>query len=133
MVLTGTFYSSLPFSYIQAGVSERGIDEFIASIETGTNKVDDHNWNRKKIRFCVQKLGDVSVLYYYREKETGDIKQPSILVVATKDLWETLVGVHRQLWERTRIEKYLVEYGSRIPRPVIQLFLNGSLSDLSGY
>ena len=73
------------------------------------------------------------MLYYYREKETGDIKQPLILVVATKDLWETLVGVHRQLRERTRIEKYLVEYGSRIPRPVIQLFLDGSLSDLSGY
>ena len=32
--------------------------------------IDDHYWNRKEVRFCVQKIEDVSVLYY-REKETA--------------------------------------------------------------
>ena len=54
--------------------------------------IDDYNWNRKKVRFCVQKIEDVSVLYY-REKETGDSKRPSLRVVAVEDLWETLMGV----------------------------------------
>ena len=45
--------------------------------------IDDHNWNRKKVRFCVQKIGDVSVLYY-REKVAGDSKRPSLRVVLLK-------------------------------------------------
>ena len=56
-----------------------------ASIECGRSVIDDHNWNRKKVRFCVQKIGDVSVLYY-REKETGNSKQPSLRVVVVEDL-----------------------------------------------
>ena len=87
--------------------------------------IDDHNWNRKKVRFCVQKIEDVSVLYY-REKETGDSKRPSLRVVAVEDLWETLMGVHEQVCHggKTRMEKYLVEHGSHVLRPVIQLFLD---------
>ena len=61
------------------------MDELIVSIDSGRNVIDDHNWNRKKARFCVQKIGDVSVLYY-REKGTGDSKRPSLRVVAVKDL-----------------------------------------------
>ena len=52
--------------------------------------IDDHNWNRKNVRFCLQKIEDVSVLYN-REKETGDNKRPSLRVVAVEDL--TLMGV----------------------------------------
>ena len=49
---------------------------------------------------------------------------------AVEDLWETLMGVHEQVCHggRIRMEKYLVEYGSHVPRPVIQLFLD--LADL---
>ena len=46
------------------------MDELIVSIDSGRNVIDDHNWNRKKVRFCVQKIGDVSVLYY-RETARG--------------------------------------------------------------
>ena len=62
----------------------------------------------------------------YREKVTGDRKQPSLCVVAVEDLWETLMGVHEQVCHggRTRMEKYLVKHGSHVPRPVIQLFLD---------
>ena len=85
--------------------------------------MDHHNWIRKKVRFCVQRIGDVSVLYY-REKKTGDSKRHSLRVVAVEDLWETLMGVHEQVCHggRTRMEKYLVEHGSHVPRPVIHLF-----------
>ena len=38
-----------------------GIDEMRASIESGRSVIGDHNWSRKKVRFCVQKIGDVSV------------------------------------------------------------------------
>ena len=120
------FYSSLKEHVIFKQLFGReGIDEMIVSIESGRNVIDDHNWNRKKVRFCVQKIGDVSVLYY-REKETGDNKRPSLRVVAVEDLWETLMGVHEQVCHggRTRMEKYLVDHGSHVPRPVIQLFLD---------
>ena len=50
----------------------------------------------REVRFCIQKIGDVSVLYY-REKETGDSKRPSLRVVAVEDLRETLIGVHEQV------------------------------------
>ena len=102
-----------------------GIDEMRASIESGRSVIGDHNWSRKKVRFCVQKIGDVSVLYY-RKKETGDCKRPSLRVVAVEDLWETLMGVHEQVCHggKTRMEKYLVEHGSHVLRPVIQLFLD---------
>ena len=61
-----------------------GTDEM--SIESGRSVIDDHNWNRKKVRFCIQKIGDVSVLYY-REKETRDSKRPSLRVVAVENLF----------------------------------------------
>ena len=77
-------------------LGREGIDEMRASIESGRSVIGDHNWNRKKVRFCVQKIGDVSMLYY-REKETGDSKRPSLCVVAVEDLWETLMGVHEQV------------------------------------
>ena len=120
------FYSSLKEHVIfKQLLGREGIDEMIVSIESGRNVIDDHNWNRKKVRFCVQKIGDVSVLYY-REKETGDNKRPSLRVVAVEDLWETLMGVHEQVCHggRTRMEKYLVDHGSHVPRLVIQLFLD---------
>ena len=65
----------------------------------------------REVRFCIQKIGDVSVLYY-REKETGDSKRPSLRVVAVEDLRETLIGVHEQVCHggQTRMEKYLVEH-----------------------
>ena len=56
---------------------------------------------------------------YYREKETGDSKLPSLRVVAIEDLLEQVCN-----GRRIRMEKYLVEYGSHVPRPVIQLFLD---------
>ena len=67
----------------------------------------------------------MSVLYY-REKETGDSKRPSLSVVVVENLWETLMGVHEQVYPggRTRMDKYLVDHGSHVPRPVIQLFLD---------
>ena len=43
-------------------------DEMRASNES-RSVIGDHNWNRKKVLFCVQKIGYVSVLYY-RGKET---------------------------------------------------------------
>ena len=49
----------------------------------------------REVRCCVQKIGDVSVLYY-REKETGDSKRPSLRVEAVGDLWETLMGVQER-------------------------------------
>ena len=86
---------------------------------------EDHNWNRKKQRFCVQKFGDVSALYY-REKEMGDSTRPAQRVLAIEDLWDTLMGVHSQLSRggRQRMEKFLIEHGTHVPRPVIQLFLD---------
>ena len=82
--------------------------------------IDDHNWNRKKVRFCVQKIGDVSVLILSGE---GGGRQQAALTAcsAVEDLWETLMGVHEQVCHggRIRMEKYLVEYGSHVPRPVI--------------
>ena len=68
---------------------------------------------------------DVSALYY-REKETGDSTRPAQQVVAIEDLWDTLVGVHNQLSNggRQRMERYLIEHGTHLPRPVIQLFLD---------
>ena len=86
---------------------------------------DDHNWSRKKLRFSVQKVGDVSALYY-REKETGDSKRPPLRVVAIEDLWGTLVDVHGQVGHggRQRMDKHLRGHGTHVPRPVIQLFLD---------
>ena len=56
---------------------------------------------------------------------TGDSKHPPQRVVAIEDLWDTLVGVHNQLSHggRQRMERYLIEHGTHVPRPVIQLFL----------
>ena len=66
------FYSDLKSHVIfKQLLGGEGMSELIMSIDSGRNVIDDHNWNRKKVRFCVQKIGDVSVLYY-REKETGD-------------------------------------------------------------
>ena len=50
-----------------------GMDELIVSIDSGRNVIDDHNWNRKKVRFCVENIGDVSVLYTIgrRRRETA--------------------------------------------------------------
>ena len=62
----------------------------IESIVSGRGMVEDHNWNRKKQSFCVQKGGDVSALYY-PENETGDSTRPAQRVVAIEDLWDTLV------------------------------------------
>ena len=45
----------------------------------------------QKVRFCVQRIGDVNVLYYW-EKGTGDSKRRSLRVVTVEDLWETLMG-----------------------------------------
>ena len=50
-------------------------DEMRASNES-RSVIDDHNWNRKKVRFCLQKIGDMRVLYY-REKKTEDSKRSS--------------------------------------------------------
>ena len=68
----------------EAAIGSREVDEIRASNEC-RNVIDDHNRNRKKVRLCVQKIGDVSVLYY-REKETGDSKRPLLRVVAVEDL-----------------------------------------------
>ena len=62
-------------------------DEAIISIYSGSNKIDDRNRNRKKVRLCVHKIGNVSVRYY-RKKQTGDSKRPSLRVVLVEDLWE---------------------------------------------
>ena len=59
----------------EPAIGSREVDEIRASNER-RNVIDDHNRSRKKVRFCVQKLGDVSALYY-REKQTGDSKRPS--------------------------------------------------------
>ena len=77
---------------------------------------EDHNWNREKQRFCVQKVGDVSALYY-REKETGDSTRPAQCVVAIEDLWDSLAGVHCQLSHGggQRMERYLIEHGTHVP------------------
>ena len=75
----------------------------IEGIVSGTTQVDDHNWSRKKLRFYVQKVGEVSALYY-REKETGDSKLPPLRVVAIEDLWSTLVDVHSQVGRGGRRE-----------------------------
>ena len=45
-----------------------GIDKVIASIDLGTNIIDDHIWNRKKVRFRVQKIGDTSVIFFGRRR-----------------------------------------------------------------
>ena len=96
----------------------------IESIVSGKGMAEDHNRNRKKQRSCVQKVGDVSALYY--PEETGDSTRPAQQVDAIEDLWDTLVGVHSQLSHggRQRMEKYLIEHGTHVPRPVIQLFLD---------
>ena len=73
----------------------------IEGIVSGTAQVDDHNWSRKKLRFCVQKVGDVNALYYL-EKETGDSKRPPLRVVAIEDLWGTLVDVHGEVGDGGR-------------------------------
>ena len=78
--------------------------------------INDHNWNRKMLRFCVQKIGDVRVLYY-REKETGNNKRPSLRVVAAEDMWETLMGVHEQVCQggRTSLVSFLFEQARPYP------------------
>ena len=57
------FYLSLQglSIYMQLLVRE-GIDEVIASIDTSADTIGDRNWNKKKVRFCVQKSGEVSVI-----------------------------------------------------------------------
>ena len=92
----------------------------IESIVSGRGLVEDHNWNRKKQRSSVQMVGDVSALYY-PEKETGGSTRPAQRVIAIEDLWDTLVGVDSQLSHggRQRMEKYLIEHGTHVPRPVI--------------
>ena len=57
----------------------------LVKIEYSSSHLDDHNWNRKTVRFCVQKIGDVNVLCS-REKKTGDNKRPSLRVVAVEDM-----------------------------------------------
>ena len=47
----------------------------------------------REVRFCVQKIGDVSVLYY-REKETGDSMEFSN---------KTLMARINKLWKGTKI------------------------------
>ena len=93
------------------------------SNETGTTQVDDHNWSRKRLRFSVQKVGDVSALVY-REKETGDSKRPPLRVVAIEDLWGTLVDVHGQVGHvgRQRMDTHLRGHGTHVPRPVNSSF-----------
>ena len=57
-----------------------GMDELIVSIDSGRNVIDDHNWNRKKVRFCVENIGDVSASIYFcltswlMQGEVGDGK-----------------------------------------------------------
>ena len=65
-------------------------------------------------------------MLYYREKETGDNKRPLLRVVAVEYLWETVMGVHKEVCHggRTNMEKYSVEHGNHVPLPVIQLFLD---------
>ena len=60
------------------------------SNESGISMAVDHNWSRREERSCVQKVGDVSALYY-PEKETGDSTRTAQRVVAIEDLWDTLV------------------------------------------
>ena len=48
------------------------MDELTVSIESSRNVIDDHNWNRKKLRFCVQKT---------RIKEKSWKKYQSILIL----------------------------------------------------
>ena len=97
-------------------LEREGIDERIESLVSGRGMVEDHNWNRKKQRFCVHKVGNV---IYYPE-ETGDSTRPAQRVVAIKNLWDTLVGVQSQLSHggRQRMEKHLIEHGTHVPRPV---------------
>ena len=89
-------------------LEREGIDEIIERIVSEGGMAEDHNrnrnWNRNS---CVQKVRDVSALYY-REKETGDSTSPAERVVAIEDQWDTLVRVHRQLSHagRQRMEIY---------------------------
>ena len=92
------------------------------SNESGISMAVDHNWSRREQRSCVQNVGDVSSLYY-PEKETGDSTRPAQRVVAIEDMWHTLVGVLSH-GGRQRMEKYLIEHGTHVPRPMIQLFLD---------
>ena len=96
------------------------------SNESGIRMAVDHNWSRREQRSSVQMDGDVSALYYYPEKETGDSMRPAHRVVAIEDLWDTLVGVHSQLSHggQQRMEKYLIEHGTHVPRPVMQRFVD---------
>ena len=118
-------YHSLPKlpTYKQL-LGKEGIDEMIEGIVPGTTQVDDHNWRRKKLRFSVQKVGDVSALYY-REKKTGDSKRPPLRVVAIEDLWGTLVDVHGQVGHggRQRMDTHLRGHGTLYP-PCHTLFLD---------
>ena len=120
------FYISIksPSCYKQL-LGREGIDERIESLVSGRGMAEDHNWSRREQRSSVQLVGDVSALYY-PEKETGDSTRPAQRVVAIEDLWDTLVRVHSQLSHggRQRMEKYLIEHGTHVPRPVIQLFLD---------
>ena len=66
------FYSELESHVIfKQLLGREGMNELIVSIDSGRNVIDDHNWNRKKVRFCVQKIGDVSVLYYRQWRNCG--------------------------------------------------------------
>ena len=109
----------------EAAIGSREVDEIRASNKSVEMLLMIIIGIGRRYVSVYRKIGDVSVLYY-REKESGDNKRPLLRVVAVEDLWETLMGVHEQVCHggRTRMEKYLVEHGSHVPRPVIQLFLD---------
>ena len=69
-------------------------DEMRASNES-RSVIDDHNWNRKKVRFCLQKIGDMSVLYY-REKKTEDSKRSSWIAPHQGWRWGWGVDCHQK-------------------------------------
>ena len=111
-----TFNSNLPnLPCLKQLLGKEAINEVIESIVTGTTQVDDLNWSIKKLRFSVQKVGDVSALYY-REKETGDGKRPPLRVVAIEELWGTLVDVRGQVghggWQR--MDTHLRGHGTHV-------------------
>ena len=58
--------------------------------EIRMSTTDDHNGAEGKQPSGVQKVGDVSALYY-REKETGDSTRPTQREVAIEDQWDTQV------------------------------------------
>ena len=63
--------------YREVAVGLREEDEIRASIDTGTNIVDDHNWNRLKVSFSED----------WRYEQVARLR-----LVAIKDLSETLLG-----------------------------------------